>query len=402
METALDPMAPESRVLFGIAEAEVAQHAQWRSSANVFAAVDRVLVEAGSHPEVFVDPVLLRGDPEDFGVRAAVADLAVRLNMAEGTVRDYWHIAQTLRKRTPALWAWFLDGEVSTQNARETAAVAAELPQQFWAEFEEQVVGPARVLAPARFRAKARGIRDRLQTATLSEKHEVAVALRRVWKESDRDGMAWLGAYLPAEMLELAMTRIDAIAFQLFSESDETRTMAQLRADVLADLLMGAESSTSVGISLALTIPVMALLGQSDEPAVLQGVGPIDLDTARRLGARSPSVTRLLTHPITGEILAMDPNQYRCDAEMTRWIRLTQPVCDFPNCGRPARQCDLDHTLARVDGGKTAAQNLSPRCRPHHGLKHQTKWQVTTQPGKTRPTWTSPTGHQRDADPPPF
>ena len=380
----------------------MAQHAVWRSSANVYAAVDAVLTEAASHPEVFVDLVLVRGEPVELGVRAAVADLAVRLNLAEGTVRDYGHIAATLRKRTPSLWGWFLDGEVSTQNARETAAVVAELPQQFWADFEEQIIGPAKMLAPARFRAKVRAVRDRLQAATLTEQHQQAVLQRRVWKDADRDGMSWLGAYLPSEVVAQALVRINQIAFQLFREPDETRTMGQLRADVLSELLLGGESATKVGISLALMIPVMSLLGQSDEPAVLQGVGPIDLETARRLGVKSPSVTRLLTHPITGEILAMDPDQYRCDAEMKRWLGLTQPVCDFPNCGRAAQQCDLDHTFARIDGGKTTAANLSPRCRPHHRLKHESRWRVAKEPGKTRPTWTSPTGHHRDADPPPF
>ena len=66
----------------------------------------------------------------------------------------------------------------------------------------------------------------------------VALQQRGVWHEVNRNGMAWLNAYLPAEKLALAMAALDAAAFEGFREADETRTMSQLRADILADLLI--------------------------------------------------------------------------------------------------------------------------------------------------------------------
>jgi hypothetical protein len=146
----------------------------------------------------------------------------------------------------------------------------------------------------------------------------------------------------------------------------------------------------------------MTLLGHSIEPAMLEGVGPIPFDTARELAAGAPSITRLLTHPITGTVLGMDPNQYRSSAALKRFLAMRDVTCDFPGCGRRAAHCDLDHTEAWAEGGLTTAENLSHRCRKHHTMKHQTKWRVERPPGAQRAVWTSPTGHEREADPPPF
>ena len=398
----LDPANAETRVQFGMAEAEVAQRAQWRASAEVFRAIDATLCEAAAHPEVFIEASMLRGDAVEFAERAAAADLAVRLNLAEATVRSYAHVAGTLRQRLPELWAWFTDGEVSTQNAREASMIAGELPESHWAPFEAQIVDAARTLAPARFRARARAIREKLHADTLTERRESAELNRGVWVEHDRDGMGWLNAYLPSERLAKISAFLDENAFALYTAPDEERTMAQLRADLLSDLLTGAGSASKVGVTVALTIPALSLLGHADEPALLEGVGPIDMDTARRLCAQAPSITRLLTDPVTGTVLQMDSRQYRPSAALKRWLAIEQVTCDFPGCGRRAAHCDLDHTRAWADGGSTSAANLTHRCRKHHTMKHQTKWRVARPPGRERAVWTSPTGHSREADPPPF
>ena len=352
MKMLLDPANAETRIEFGMAEAEVAQRAQWRASAAVFAAIDSTLREAAAHPEIFVDARMLRGDAIEFAERAAAADLAVRLNLAESTVRSHGHVASTLRERLPVLWAWFSEGEVSTQNAREAASIAIELPDAAWSEFDAQILDAARTLAPARFRNQARAIREKLHATTLAERHDTARQRRGVWTEVDRDGMGWMNAYLATDSLALITAQLDALAFDLFTEPDENRTMSQLRADALADLLVGAGASVTPSVTVALTIPVLTLLGHADEPAILEGVGPIDLDTARRLAAGAPSITRLLTDPVSGAVVQMDPKQYRTSAALKRWFGIQHATCDFPGCGRRAANCDLDHTTAWADDGR--------------------------------------------------
>lgn len=57
---------------------------------------------------------------------------------------------------------------------------------------------------------------------------------------------------------------------------------------------------------MAITVPVMTLLVESDEPATLDGYGPIDLDTAKCLAGSATSCIRVLTHPVTGTVLDVD------------------------------------------------------------------------------------------------
>ncbi|MDQ2697848.1 MAG: HNH endonuclease [Actinomycetota bacterium] len=398
----LDPTDADTRVEFGMAEAEVAMRGQWRLSAAMFGAIDDTLHEAASHPEVFIDSANLRGDAVEFAVRAAVADLAVRLSLAEATIRGYGIAARNLRERMPRLWAHFTEGDVSTPNAREAAAIVADLYPALWGAFEERLLDSARTLAPARFRVKARSLAERLRAATAAERHLAAREQRAVWVEHGADGMSYLNVYLPSADLAMMQAKLDATAFDLAKNPDETRTMTQLRVDALVDLLVGEGSGGKVGVTIAVTVPVMTLLGCSTEPAVMEGIGPIDLDTARRLTAVAPSLTRLLTDPATNEIVAMDSKQYRPSAALRRFLAMSQHTCDFPGCGRRAEHCDLDHTVAWAAGGPTTAANLAYRCRKHHSMKHQTKWRVDKPPGAERATWTSPTGQVRHADPPPF
>lgn len=404
MNSLLDPADADVRVTFGMAEAEVALHAQWRAAAATFRAIETVMREAARHPEVFVRTAQLSPrDALEFAQRAAMADLAVRLNMAEGTVRSQADIGEKLRTRLPRLWAAFGDGEVSTQNAREAAALVSDLPEEHWASFDLAIAEPAQRLTPPRFRAKARALRDRLLVQTAVERHERGLLERGVWSEHDRDGMGWINAHLSSEQIVLAEARIDALAFEQLTADGESRTLQQLRADVVADLLTGRQTGASgpAGVTVALSVPVMTLLGNGDDPATLKGVGPIDVETARALCATAPSFTRLLTDPIRNTVVAMDPQQYRSNRALKRWLAHRDVTCTFPGCGRRAATCDLDHVTAWAAGGKTTAGNLAHLCRKHHTMKHNTRWRVEKPPGE-RSVWTSPTGFVRSTDPPPF
>jgi hypothetical protein len=396
----LDERLPDVRLEFGIARAEVAHAAIARAQAEQLSAIAATLREARDFPELYVGPSQLGPTAVEFAERAAIADLAVRLNLAESTVRAQAFEADTLRTLTPRLWQAFREGEVSAANASTVAALCIGLTDAACQTFEAKLLHPAATLAPARFRAMARAIRERLVAEAPAERHERAAETRRVILEPDVDGMAWLHAYLPAETAQRAMRHVTRIAKELGRASDETRTLGQLRADVAGDLLAGVLGAKgSVGVTVGVTVPVLTLLG-GDEPGILEGHGPIDSATARRLAAHAPSFHRILTHPITGTVVDVDRTRYSPPADLKRMVGLRDVVCTFPGCGRSSRECDLDHTIAWDDDGKTAETNLASLCRHHHRLKHETNWSVDRSEGVS--TWTSPTGAIRTSDPPPF
>jgi hypothetical protein len=402
----LNEVDADVRLEFAIARAEVAQSSVNFASAALWAGIEATLREARECPELYLGAAThhVATDRVEFAERAAAADLAVRLRMSESTVRLQGLRASQLRRRTPSIWAAFRDGDVSVGNATVTAELAATLPVgAVCVAFDDALLGAAREMSTPRFRDRARGVREQLDPQSLTVRHRAAREERRVWLEPDRDGMCWLTAHLPAEVGRIAMARLDAAAASLAGGTDETRTLAQLRADIAGDLLTGAVDGAvpAVTVSVAVTVPVLTLLGVAELPGSLEGFGPIDADTARRLAAQAPSFHRILTHPITGTVLDIDRTSYRVPADLKRWTEIRDQRCTFAGCGRAARNCDLDHVTAWEHNGATKASNLAHLCRHHHRLKHESNWNVHRDPTGTT-TWTSPTGATHTTDPPPF
>ncbi|WP_336710985.1 HNH endonuclease signature motif containing protein [Arthrobacter sp. USHLN218] len=143
--------------------------------------------------------------------------------------------------------------------------------------------------------------------------------------------------------------------------------------------------------TVALTIPALTLLGLGQEPAHLDGYGPIPIEAAARLAANAPSFTRVLTDPVTGAVLAMDRKQYRPTAAQRRYLRLLYEKCTFYGCSRSSEHCELDHTIGWAEGGSTDTDNLGPECKRHHRLKTETDWNLQ-QPNPGEFDWTSPAG----------
>ena len=414
-----------TRVEYAIAEAGYAIRAINQNAANAAIAIHTVLEEARDYPSVFIgthaDPA--DRDHVDFARRAAVSDLAVQLSLSEDTILNYDRQAVVMRSRTPKTWAAFRHGEITPQNAKVVTALAESLPDEpeMWAQFDEKVADLAIRLTPARFRTRARVIREKLLGATLEERTIAEAAFRKVIAEAHPDGMASVYYYDTADKVTLIMARVEEEARALSRVPGETRTMDQLRADVFAENMLtinggdetqGDDSNNSstgtrmgkrnaVSVKVGLLIPVMSLLGHSDEPATLEGYGPIDIATAKKLAACAPSFFRILTHPITGTILDIDRTTLRIPADMRRWLEIRDQTCIFPGCGKRARHCEIDHTKDRQYGGITKVTNLGHMCKKHHMEKHHTLWEPEHMPdGSIR--WTSPTGHVVDGDPPPF
>lgn len=396
------PAFADVRIEAGLARAEFISAAAIRQTAELWGGVARILRDAEENPEVYLDlgASLTESQRRDYAVRSAAADIAVRLVVSENTVRGWASSAETLWTATPTVWTAFCEGTVAVANARVVAQLAVDIPAESHSVFDAALAGAATTLTPARFASIARAARARVLKESLAERHRRAANDRRVSVDDELDGMSWLSIYLPSATAHRAVAGIDAAARTMLGDDD--RTLDQLRADVAGDLLTGCGSARA-GVSVSVTVPVMTLLGCGDEPGVLHGVGPIDADTARLLAGEAPSLTRILTHPVTGVVLELDRTQYRVPAAMRRVLAARDKSCRFAGCGRRAANCDVDHVVEWHEGGSTDAANLMHLCRHHHRLKSVARWAARPpDPGSSSVSWTSPTGHTVDADPPPF
>jgi len=397
-----------------------------------------------------------RAHCRDLAVAAAVLDIAARTHMSDHQVHSYAHRAQVLQERCPQLWAAYLVGDVAEQNAAKAATIVETLPADpgAWAAFDDLIVEPATRLTPGKFAQRARKIRERVHPESISERHVRAAKDRGVWMTPELDGVGTLFARLTVVDAQIIDEYLDREARALAAHPDETRTLAQLRADVFADILRdpskypfhqmengavetpdtagdnddaGAtdadaapdpaadnsaepEDPASTHESLPrpkgvtpvvrVTIPALTLLGLSDEPASLDGYGPIDIETAKRLAGAAKSWIRVLTHPITGTVLDVDRKTYRVPAALRRWLDTQYTTCIAPGCNRPAHRSDMDHRKRWSDGGKTSSENLCPLCERHHSIKDETLWQLIRDANSGDLNWLSPTGHLTPVDPP--
>jgi len=240
----------------------------------------------------------VRRDRRDMAERAVVAEIATRLRLSEQTVRTRAAHAEMLQSRCPEVWTAFADGLLSERHAVESARLATSLPDEApaestvgcddpvpdaeqsevlaegllagvtsvpepsanasddrpsapeahesWRAFDEGALDRALRLPPARFTVAARALRERVHSESLEARHRRAARDRGVWLTPELDGMATLTALLPADRAHAALTCVDRIARHLRVAPDEERTLAQLRADAVADLLISG-APTSVG-----------------------------------------------------------------------------------------------------------------------------------------------------------
>ncbi|MDZ4044149.1 MAG: DUF222 domain-containing protein, partial [Rhodoglobus sp.] len=179
-----DPSQAWTRVEFGMARAEVAGMQAAAAVAEQWAACADVLGEARAFPDVFTDLPLTASDAVEFAERAAVADLAVRLGVSAGMVREQAHLAELLMVRTPLVWAHFREGELTAGHARVVADLVTGLPHECWASLQEQVVA-RRALPVGRFRAQLRLVVAKLNPVDLAAAHQSAAMSRSVWIEPD-------------------------------------------------------------------------------------------------------------------------------------------------------------------------------------------------------------------------
>ena len=324
--------------------------------------------------------------------------------------------ADTLTRLMPATLAALGEGRFSDRHARVIAAAAKELPVELVPVFEAAVLPFAAVLTVPKLAHRARMVAARLNPRELVERHVEAFNGRGVWLEPEADGMAVVCHRTSAVNAVAVLDRVTRIAKAQLQADSETRTIGQISSDVLSDLLLddGAVLPAEPGETdlrqlklhrgirpqVHVIVPVLTATGKSDQPGELEGYGPIDAETARRVAGTASGFLRILTDPETGVALSVGRTRYEVPAALRRYLQLRDGTCRFVGCNRQAKYSDLDHTVAWEDGGETSAANLAHLCRAHHRLKHATEWTVE-QPlgGGGTLDWRSPSGCRYSTEP---
>ena len=366
------------------------------------------------------------GPDAEFPYRSIAAEIGAAWRVSDRTVQRQMGEAATLVSDYAGTLEALDAGVISAAHVRAivTAGAIIETPAMR-AEFEQDVLQIAAAESATRLTPLAKRRAEWYADTTFEQRHRRAVEDRAVWVTDVEDGMAELRALLPAvvahgvhdRLSEMAHSVIDArrVGSNTDTDTDPTgcgddgsadtpdvRTTDQIRADILGDLLLTAAPTAHDGgptdlgairASVQITVPVMSLIEKriTDpyETAFLVGHGPVDPETACMLTAGATGWDRILTHPISGQVLAVD--RYRPSQDQRRHLTVRDQHCRFPGCRMPAKRCDVDHTIDHALGGTTRDDNLALLCERHHMLKHNTAWTVTQLPAGVL-EWTSPTG----------
>jgi hypothetical protein len=391
---------------------------------------------------------------------AAEVALAVRASdrVMQGMITD---AAQTVALFPAAVTA-LSEGRISRGHLTALVDAGARIDDDdARARFEGEALGVAERESVGRFRSIVGAMGERINPRSLADRHRLAREDRVVWIRDLADGMAEIRSVQPSVIAygihdrlteqaklvqnharaEAAAAKAEAAAAAKSAAAEagaagsgervaepveapepasepvfvpDERSLDQIRADLFAGLLLTGTpandptaTSTGDGIGLLgairavvqITVPVLTAAGvDGDVAAELNGRTPVDPDTARALVGSVSGWDRVLTHPISGAILAVD--RYTPNADLKRWKTATDTRCREPGCRMPAHRCDLDHNHPASEGGATEACNLCHFCRRHHVLKHRPRWKVRQLPGG-RIEWTTPTGRTYIDEPPP-
>jgi hypothetical protein len=356
----------------------------------------------------------------DIPLRSLSAQIGALWRMSDRTVQRQLSDAVVLVGSFPATHAALEAGEVSRAHVSVIVAEGLPIPDdEARALYEAAVLEIARRETPGRLRPAARMLANRLHPVPLQERHALAATARNVWVRDLDDGMAELIATLPAALAHGIRDRLDRYARREIEarrdldarrepaldtpdtrSATDTRSVGEIRTDVFTDLLLTGHATPEVSSAsipeaeaiiahVQITVPVLTAIGHDTTQAELTGHAPIDTATALRLAGTASGWDRVLTHPVTGTVLAVD--RYRPSDHLKRVLRVRDEHCRFPGCRIPTRRCDIDHTIAREHDGPTELANLAHLCRRHHTLKHHSAWRVKQTPDGAL-HWTSPTG----------
>ncbi|KJK41244.1 hypothetical protein UK23_39990, partial [Lentzea aerocolonigenes] len=289
-------------------------------------------------------------------------------------------------------------GEIDFYKARVLYDKTVPLSADHAAEVEARVLVKAPDQTGAQMRRLTNRVVMRVDPEGEKDRAEIRKAQRCTGMDTLDHGMARFWALLPGDTATMCYQRVDDIARSVRNPKDP-RTLDQIRADVVADLILATPDKTSsVKTEVYVTISAATLMGLSEQPGELAGYGPITAEMARELAADA-TWRRLLTEPTSGEPLEFGTSTYRPPAALRRFVWTRDRTCRFPGCMRPSHESDLDHTVP-FPNGPTSEANLGAFCRYHHRVKHRSTWEVAQRkPGRF--TFTSPAGRTYTRDPEP-
>ncbi|WKK73127.1 DUF222 domain-containing protein [Rathayibacter oskolensis] len=141
---------------------------------------------------------LSRSESQALFERSIRAEFAVAMRTSERRMVRTLEHAQLLVEELPRTRGALADGAILWEASEVICDAAATLPAGSRAAFDERAAEVALTATPTQLRRAVARMRDELHDEPLAVRHVRARADRSVWISPEIDGMATLGALLPA------------------------------------------------------------------------------------------------------------------------------------------------------------------------------------------------------------
>ncbi len=309
-------------------------------------------------------------------------------------------LAQNLVNELPCTLAALENGALNewraTLIASETACLSVDdrgLVDRWFSDYlrDHASIGNTRLESEVR-----RKVTEIDQTAVVRRRSKAAGG-RRITTRPLPDDMVQVTAILKLqEGIALYATLLKA-AEAAIAQGD-TRGQGAIMADLLVERVTARPAQAPSDIELMVVISDEALFSETEEPAHVDGYGPIPAAWVRDLIAHADDeqkimVRRLFRQP--GRTTRMETHRRQMSPAMKKLIRIRDHRCRMPWCNAPIRH--TDHVVDHAKGGDTSVPNGQGLCAACNYTKQAEGWTCT--PGQDPDlghtvTVRTPTGHQ--------
>jgi hypothetical protein len=349
-------------------------------------------VAAMAGPEPTIDAIASNnGAPDftDFEVGAALAlggRSAQRLTAA----------ARAIARRTPLVLRELIAGRLSYLQALQYVDAVESITDEQCQRLQELTLDKAASRTPYELRQLLRRTVVRIGAEDFARKHEESKKQVGVSVFYDyKNGMADLSAHLTALDAHILDLALDAWA-RAAKVNGDARTRDELRAAALVDIaeryLLAPNGPRAHGrpVTALVSVDLPTFLGLTDHPGEILGTGAmIPADALRDLIPQA-ELRRIITDPLTGELLDYGRSTYRFPADISGYLIAKWVTSTGPGSTVPAARVDMDHVRPWDADGLTDRDNGNPCDRRWHRAKTIGDWTVTFTPDGL--VWRSPLG----------
>jgi hypothetical protein len=225
----------------------------------------------------------------------AAEEVAVELAMNPVTAAVKISQSRDMVSRLPATVAALEAGEIDYVRAKAMTDLTAVLTESQAQRVERKVLAHGRRANPGRFRQSVRYHVIAVDPGAAERLRKRQRATRDVTGRDLPEGMSQLAITLEPHEAQVAYDQINALAARAKTPG---RSLAQCRADVFMDLVMGKQA-VRCPVSVNVVVPMTTLMGLNQNPGEITGYGPITAEYAREL-ARDATWRRMIGRPPAG------------------------------------------------------------------------------------------------------